>query len=631
MNKIYTIIFYFLCVCVSSQTFSAQDSTIKFANLTWESGQFTTAVLRQLIEKGYGYPTALVSGADVALESGLIQNDLQVIGEVWMGRSPVLAKGIAEKKVELVGDTLKGGTVQGWYIPMYIHEQYPQLKTVQDLAKFAKDFPDPQNPQKGRFLNCPTGWTCEIFNSHLLKNFHLDKLFTNQHPGTGAAMDSEIASYYAQKKPILFYYWQPSGLMANYDVYPLKFPPYDAKCWQEMLNPNSKSSCISDFPVSQLAVGVSTQFAKNYPNLLALMSKVQFNLHEMNQQIYEMTKYHRTGEEQAILFLKKYPTQWQKWVPHPIAQRIEEQLGMEQKVESHFFPQWSLQSDFNQGLQDVVKRYGSVFRELSRFLQQDILNPVSHTLLKIPAWLVIVFTMILGWHSTKRIVFALFSAIGLYLIGGFGLWQASMQTIALMFVSIGLTVLIGIPLGILFARTPRLYRIILPLLDVAQTMPSFVYLIPVLMLFGLGEVPAIFACLVYAIVPLIRLTVLGIRDIPKELLEAGYAFGSSSWQMLKWVILPTARPQIMAGLNQTVMMSLSMVVVASMIGASGLGQIILQAIQTLNVGLGLQAGGAIVILAIIVDRITQGYGAQYAPLLNQEEQRMEMPNATNRV
>ena len=176
------------------------------------------------------------------------------------------------------------------------------------------------------------------------------------------------------------------------------------------------------------------------------------------------------------------------------------------------------------------------------------------------------------------------------------------------FAAAGFSVLIGIPLGILSARSNRLRSVLMPLLDIMQTMPSFVYLIPVLMLFGLGKVPAIFATVIYAAPPLIRLTDLGIRQVDGEVMEAINAFGANRWQQLFGVQLPLALPSIMAGINQTTMMALSMVVIASMIGARGLGEDVLVGIQTLNVGRGLEAGLAIVILAVVIDRITQAYG-----------------------
>jgi glycine betaine/proline transport system permease protein len=198
----------------------------------------------------------------------------------------------------------------------------------------------------------------------------------------------------------------------------------------------------------------------------------------------------------------------------------------------------------------------------------------------------------------------------LYAIGAFGLWDKLMQTLALMLVATVLSIILGVPLGILCSQNRWVRRTLLPVLDVMQTLPSFVYLIPVLMLFGLGKVPAIFATVIYSLPPLIRLTDLGIRQVDGDVVEAARSFGTTRWQMLIGVQLPLARPSIMAGINQTTMMSLSMVVIASMIGSRGLGEDVLAGIQTLDVGKGMQAGIAIVILAIVIDRISQGYGQE---------------------
>lgn len=196
----------------------------------------------------------------------------------------------------------------------------------------------------------------------------------------------------------------------------------------------------------------------------------------------------------------------------------------------------------------------------------------------------------------------------LCVIGVLGLWDAGMQTLALMIMAAGLSVVIGIPLGVLMARVDWLRAGMLPVLDVMQTMPSFVYLIPVVMLFGLGKIPAIIATVIYAVPPLIRLTDLGIRLVDREVLEAARAFGANPRQQLFGVQLPLALPNIMAGINQTTMMALSMVVIASMIGARGLGYEVLLGINRLEVGRGLLAGLGIVVLAVLFDRITQSYG-----------------------
>ena len=168
--------------------------------------------------------------------------------------------------------------------------------------------------------------------------------------------------------------------------------------------------------------------------------------------------------------------------------------------------------------------------------------------------------------------------------------------------------LIGIPLGMFAARRPRFYAAIQPIMDFMQTMPAFVYLIPAAMFFGLGRVPGVVATIIFAMPPAVRLTNLGIRQVPKELVETGLAFGCTRRQLLLRVQLPTARPSIMAGVNQTIMLALSMVVIASMIGAGGLGDTVLRGIQRLDVGLGFEGGLGVVILAIILDRITQSFG-----------------------
>src|SRR3546814_398267 len=226
----------------------------------------------------------------------------------------------------------------------------------------------------------------------------------------------------------------------------------------------------------------------------------------------------------------------------------------------------------------------------------------------IPAWLFLALAALLSWHGTRKTLPTIVYVICLYAIGAVGLWDKLMQTFSLVLVSTVFSIMIGIPIGIMAASSKVLRRVLTPVLDVMQTLHSFVYLIPVLMLFGLGKVPALFATIIYAVPPLIRLTVLGLQQVDRNVMEAAQSFGVTRWQMLTKVTLPLARPSIMAGINQTTMMALAMVVVASMIGARGLGEDVLAGIQTLDVGRGLPAGVAIVILALIIDRVTQAYG-----------------------
>lgn len=240
-----------------------------------------------------------------------------------------------------------------------------------------------------------------------------------------------------------------------------------------------------------------------------------------------------------------------------------------------------------------------------------VLYAIESAFLWLPWWSLTLLTALLVWHAGGRRLAPPLVAVGaLLLVGAFGLWTESMTTLALMSVATLIAVVLGLPLGVATARAPRLRAAVRPLLDVMQTMPSFVYLVPVVMLFGLGNVAAVFATVIYALPPVVRLTDLGLRSVDDSLVEAAATAGASELQTLWYVRFPLALPTLMAGVNQTIMLALSMVVLASMIGARGLGQVVLRGLQRGDVGLGLEAGLAIVVLAIILDRVTAGYAGR---------------------
>ncbi len=222
----------------------------------------------------------------------------------------------------------------------------------------------------------------------------------------------------------------------------------------------------------------------------------------------------------------------------------------------------------------------------------------------IPWFIWIPLAGLAGWKLVGKWRTGLTFMVMLYLVGAFGYWEMAMLTLSLVIASVFFSLIIGIPLGILMARSDRAESILKPILDAMQTMPSFVYLIPALMFFGMGKVPAMFATIIYAVPPVIRLTNVGIRTVDKEAVEASRAFGATRRQVLFDVQLPLAKPSIMVGINQTTMMALAMIVIGSMIGAKGLGMEVLLAINRIEVGRGFEAGTTIVFLAIIIDRIT---------------------------
>jgi len=247
---------------------------------------------------------------------------------------------------------------------------------------------------------------------------------------------------------------------------------------------------------------------------------------------------------------------------------------------------------------------GEFFDTISDGLRTFIDN-VTELLIAIPPELLVLVLVLLSWKIAGKGV-ALFALIGSLYLGSVDLWVESIQTVSIVIVSTLISIIIGIPLGILAATNKFMAGFVRPILDFMQTLPSFVYLIPAILLFGLGNVPAVIATFVFATPPAVRMTTLGINQVPSDVVEASTAFGSTKWQLLYKVQLPLAMPSIMAGINQTMMLALSMAVISSMIGAPGLGSVVLEGISTVNVGLGLTGGLGIVVLAIVLDRITQG-------------------------
>ncbi len=257
----------------------------------------------------------------------------------------------------------------------------------------------------------------------------------------------------------------------------------------------------------------------------------------------------------------------------------------------------------------VLTHWGAFFDALGDVLLQVLLY-IEKFFLWLPWFVVLILIGVVAWRALGRWWHGLIMAALLFIIGAFGYWKLAMMTLALVTSSVLISLAIGIPTGILMAQSDLFESLFRPVLDAMQTMPSFVYLIPALMLFGLGKVPAVFATIIYAVPPVIRLTNVGIRQVSKSVLEAAESLGSSSRQILFNVQLPLAFPSIMVGVNQTTMMALSMVVVASMIGARGLGLEVLLAINRIEVGRGFEAGLSIVFLAIIIDRITHALAAK---------------------
>lgn len=257
---------------------------------------------------------------------------------------------------------------------------------------------------------------------------------------------------------------------------------------------------------------------------------------------------------------------------------------------------------------DWVVTYCRDFFQIIRMPVDIALSYIDWVFGAINPWVAIFIFTLLAWQvSNKKLAVGTF--LSLLFVGLAGIWAQTMITLSLVFTSVIFSLILGIPIGILSAKSDRLSVIIRPILDIMQTTPAFVYLVPIVMLFGIGDVPGVIVTVIFALPPLVRLTDLGIRQVPSDLIEASRSFGANPTQMLFKVELPIAMPSIMAGVNQTLMLSLSMVVIASMISVGGLGQMVLRGIGRLDMGLAALGGIGIVLLAIILDRMTQSFGA----------------------
>ncbi|MFK4427653.1 ABC transporter permease [Bacillus sp. RC51] len=254
----------------------------------------------------------------------------------------------------------------------------------------------------------------------------------------------------------------------------------------------------------------------------------------------------------------------------------------------------------------LYQHFEGFFKGFS-FIIGGFVDLLTNLLIFIPAIIFITITCLLVWYTSRKISLIVFSLIGFLFILNVNYWEQTMQTLALVLTSVIISIMIGIPIGILASQNERFSKFLKPTLDFMQTMPAFVYLIPAITFFGVGVVPGIIASVIFAMPPTIRFTELGIRQVPEDLIEAANAFGSTSSQKLFKVQLPLATGTIMAGVNQSIMLSLSMVVTASLVGAPGLGVDVYRSVTQVNIGMGFEAGLAIVVIAIILDRITQGF------------------------
>lgn len=350
------------------------------------------------------------------------------------------------------------------------------------------------------------------------------------------------------------------------------------------------------------------------PNIGRLLRNLKFSLRGESEMMAAILDLHEAPEIAAAEWLKANPSAAKAWLEgvltfdgHPAggavtqATRSPRPGGFEQWIVAHKIPV----GDAMAVAIDYIKMHGTFLFDGISIAIRGLVNGVTALLRTLPAPALIVAVAALAWALRRSVALAAFVALALLFILNQGYWLATIETLALVMVATVASAAIGVPVGIAAAHRPRLFAALRPVLDLMQTLPTFVYLIPTLVLFGLGVVPGLISTVIFALPAPIRLTHLGISSVPKPLIEAGEAFGATPMQLLWKVELPSAAPTIVAGITQCIMLSLSMVVIAALVGAGGLGVPVVRALNSVQVGMGFEAGFTIVLLAIILDRMSR--------------------------
>ncbi|RVE91458.1 MULTISPECIES: ABC transporter substrate-binding protein [Sinorhizobium] len=317
----------------ANASYCGDGKTVTFAGIDWESGAFITEVMKTILSKGYDCQVDSIPGNSVTLEQATANNDVQIFAEEWLGRSDVWNKAVEEKKVIAVGKTFVGAS-EGWFVPDYvvhgdparnIEAKAPDLKSVSQLTdpKIAEIFADPEEPSKGRFLNCPSGWTCEGVSTAKLEAYKLGETYVNFRPGTGTALDAAITSAYLQGEPILFYYWSPTAIMGKFKLIQLEEPAYNEACWKELSSANGKRDEGCAFPSVDVAYGVNSTFASEAPEIVEILEKATFPLDEVNASLAYMADNKVDATAAAAEFLKTKGDIWSKWVSDEARGKIE--------------------------------------------------------------------------------------------------------------------------------------------------------------------------------------------------------------------------------------------------------------------------------------------------------------------
>jgi glycine betaine/proline transport system substrate-binding protein len=562
---------------------------VRFSDIGWTDVTATTGLASHVVRL-LGYePTVTVLSVPVTYAS-LKNRDIDVFLGNWM---PAMAADLrpyqAEGSVEVVGANLNGAKYT-LAVPAYLYEA--GLRDFADIRRFAAELDhkiygiEPGNDGNRLVLTLIKG------NEFGLGDF---ALVESSEQGMLAQVERAIAA----KRPIVFFGWEPHPMNTRFDMRYLT---------------GGDSSFGPNYGGATVYTNVRAGYLEECPNVGRLLRNLKFTLRGESEIMAGILERKLSPEAAAAEWLKANPGALEAWLDGvtredgslaQLAGNVPEaapaKRGFEAWIKAHKVP---LGSAVAVSI-DYIKSHGKAFFAATSIVIGGSVDAVNALLSGTPAWLLILFVAGLAWLLHRSIALAVFIVAALLFIMNQGYWAATLETLALVFVSALFSTLMGVPIGIAAAHRPRLYEALRPVLDLMQTLPTFVYLIPTLVLFGLGVVPGLISTVIFALPAPIRLTHLGISSVPRPLLEAGDAFGATPMQKLWKIELPSAMPMILAGITQCIMLSLSMVVIAALVGAGGLGVPVVRALNSVQVDVGFEAGIAIVLLAIILDRVSR--------------------------
>jgi glycine betaine/proline transport system substrate-binding protein len=563
--------------------------TVRFSDVGWTDVTATTALVAQLL-RSLGYsPTITVLSVPVTFAS-LQNKDIDAFLGNWMpAQEADRSRYVADGSVVVIRPNLEGAKYT-LAVPAYAYDA--GLKDFSDIHRFAAALSnsiygiEPGNDGNRLVLKMLQQ---EQFG---LRDF---KLVESSEQGELA----QVERAYRNKQPIVFLAWEPHPMNMRFD---LKY----LNGGDEVFGPNYGGATI--YTVTRKG------YSAECPNVGRLLANLKFTLRGESEMMAAMLDRHEPPDLAAAEWLKANPTATKAWLdgvltfdgkPAYAALRSAAPPprpgGFEQWIVSHKIPL----GDAIAVAIDAIKTHGTLLFEGISTVIRGMVGGVTVALRALPAPALIVAFAALAYGLRRSWTLTAFVALALLFILNQGYWIATLETLSLVIVATLASALIGVPVGIAAAHRPRLFAALRPVLDLMQTLPTFVYLIPTLVLFGLGVVPGLISTVIFALPAPIRMTHLGISSVPRPLIEAGESFGATPMQLLWKIELPSAAPTIVAGVTQCIMLSLSMVVIAALVGAGGLGVPVVRALNSVQVGMGFEAGFTIVLLAIILDRISR--------------------------